>query len=244
MTAIRALLLDLDDTLLVNDPGGYTGAYMRLLFARLGSLCPPVRLMEAFQRGTAAMMRNDGRDGTNCEAFHREFLPRVGCTMEDLAPLVEAFYAEEYETLRQYTSVDPAARRLVALARVRGFQVAIATQPLFPRVAIAARLRWADVPDEEFHYDYVSSYEIQRACKPHRAFFDAILRHLGRRPQECLMVGDSAEADLPAARLGMRTFWVRRSPGSEAELAGVSASAWGTLEDLIAHLETGDIHAL
>ena len=40
------------------------------------------------------------------------------------------------------------ARRLQA----DGLQVAIATQPMFPRAAILARLRWADVPFDEFPY--------------------------------------------------------------------------------------------
>jgi len=240
--SIRALLLDLDDTLLVNDMQDFASGYYRALLGRLGTVCPPVRLMEAFQAGTSAMLRNDGRGLTNEEVFYREFLPRTGCSREEIVPLLEAFYQRDFDALEVYTASDPDARRLVKTARARGLQLAIATQPLFPRTAILARLRWADVPHEEFGYEYVSSAEVMTACKPHPVFFRTILEALERGPDECLMVGDSVESDLPAARLGIKTFWIDRDRGVAPE--AVAADAKGTLADLISLIETGAIHEL
>lgn len=239
LTDIRALLLDLDDTLLINDMSTFLSAYFKALAAKMAPLCPAVRLREALQQGTTAMMRNDGRGPTNEEAFFREFLSLIGRSRDDVMPLIDDFYANDFEALREYTRPDPDARRLVENARARGLQLAIATQPVFPRSAILARLRWAGVPHEEFNYDYISSYEGMRACKPHRAFFETILSALGRSPEECLMVGDSAEADMPAARLGLRTFLVTRDSAT-ADM--VSVDAQGSLGDLVHLMETGRLN--
>lgn len=251
---IRALLLDLDDTLLINDMVDFSSGYYRALLGKLSSLCPPVRLMEALQFGVEAMLRNDGRGPTNAEVFYREFLPRTGCAPEDLVELVDEFYRVDFDALRVHTDVDPDARRLVRLARERGYQLAVATQPLFPHVAILARLRWADVPHEEFEYEFVASYDSMRACKPHRAYFRAILQELGRQPRECVMVGDNVDTDLAgAARLGLRTYWVQRGtdPRGDASDGGRPGStrkappdAQGSLAGLIRLIETGEIDAI
>jgi len=213
---LRALLLDLDDTLLINDMEAFTRAYYPALVAKMSSHIPPALFTEALNAGIAAMWHNDG-------------------------PVFDEFYSLDFESLRVHTRPDPNARRLVTLARAHGYQIAIATQPVFPRSAVLARLRWANVPHREFAYDLVSSYEHMRACKPHPVFFASLLERLGRAPDECLMVGDSIDTDLPAGELGIRTFWVDRG---QRVGANVSADARGTLGDLASLLETGGIHAL
>lgn len=239
---IRALLFDLDDTLLINDMEAFGAAYFRALAGKLRPLCPPEVLQPALDEAVRAMFRNDGRGGTNAEVFARIFFPRVGRTPEELMPLINEFYTHDFEALRRYTAPDPAARELLSLAVERGYQLAVATQPVFPRPAILARLRWAGVGAEEFPYAYISSYEQMRACKPHPYYFQTIVTALGRTPEECLMVGDSVETDLPAGKYGLKTFWVRRDRQEAAE--DVICDAQGTLGDLKHLLETGGLDAL
>ena len=55
------------------------------------------------------------------------------------------------------------------------------------------------------------------AIKPTPAFFRAVLSGLGCRPEECLMIGDSASEDMAGAkRAGMHTCWYRRGKGNRA----------------------------
>jgi FMN phosphatase YigB (HAD superfamily) len=239
---IRAVLFDLDDTLLLNDSDRFLSHYYRALVRKVQDVVPVGRFADALGVATRAMERNDGGDGTNAEVFAREFFPRVGREPEELMPLFSDFYAREFEVLSALTAVDPAARELVAWAFDQGLQVAIATQPLFPRVAILSRLRWADVPYEEFPYHWVACYEVMRACKPYPHFFLEIVKGLGRRPEECLMVGDSPEADMPARDLGLRTYLVDRGPRPDAR--SVACDARGDLRHLLALLQTGGIDDL
>lgn len=63
---------------------------------------------------------------------------------------------------------------------------------------------------------------------------------IGCLPEEALMVGDSWEMDIvPAAEVGLHTFWL---PGGEKDRSfGALAypSACGTLEDLYALMQNG-----
>lgn len=236
------MLFDLDDTLLINDMDAFVRPYLNMLLAKVQHECSPELFLWALEVATRAMFDNDGRDVTNAEVFRAEFFPRVDRAPEELIPLFDEFYAQDFESLREYTDVDLDARVLVELSFNQGFQVAIATQPIFPMAAIHARLRWAGVGAEEFDYDFIASYETMTACKPHPSYFATILERLGRSAEECLMVGDSPEADMRAAHLGLKTFWVNRDhvprPG------GMRCDAEGDLGDLVTLVETGRIHEL
>jgi HAD superfamily hydrolase (TIGR01549 family) len=237
---IHALLLDLDDTLLLNDMELFAPHYFRALLAKVGPLCAPTAFSEAMNAGVRAMMANDGRV-SNAEAFAETFFPRLDCARETLLPVLDAFYAHEFEALRIHTQPDPQARPLVELAFRRGYRVAIATQPMFPRTAIQARLRWANVGAEAFPYAFITSYEVMGACKPHPHYFATLIERLGCAPEECLMVGDSVESDMPARTLGLHTFWVNRR--NQTPQPGL-ADAQGSLGDLIHLIESGGIDAL
>jgi FMN phosphatase YigB (HAD superfamily) len=233
---IKAVLLDLDDTLLINDMETFSPPYFRALLAKVQGVCRPGTFVEALNSGIRAMVANDGRGPTNAEVFDREFYPRVGCPRDDIEPLLNDFYRHDFEDLAYLTAPDPAARELVSLLRERGIKIAIATQPIFPLSAIHTRLRWANVSAEEFGFDLITSYEVMAACKPRRAFFESVLRQIGCRASESLMVGDSIEMDMPAGRMGLRTFWVDRNHSRPSEQ--VVCDAHGSLYDLITLLKT------
>ena len=238
---VRALLLDLDDTLLINDFEAFLADYFPLLVAKMEAVCPPAQFMGALDAGMRAMLANDGSGGTNAEVFAERFFALLECPPERVMPLLDAFYTDDFELLREHVAPDADARPLVELAFDRGYQVAIATQPVFPLSAIRARLRWAGVGAEVFPYDFVVSYETMSACKPHPYFFQSLLARLGRQPDECLMVGDSLETDMPARLLRLKTFWVNRGQSQPEE---VTWDAQGNLSDLIRLIETGEIDEL
>ena len=209
--AYRAVLFDLDGTLLDNNMYEFLPHYFKLLSARAARLAPPDEFMPALMGGSEAMMRNDGR-AANEEVFAAAFFPRLGRPVEEWQALFAAFYAEDFPKLRPYTRRKPAARLAVQTAFEQGYQVVIAPTPLFPATAVQQRLEWAGVAD--FAYDLVTSYENSRACKPNLLYFEHILAHLGRRAEECLVVGDE-NMDMVAAKLGCATFLV---PGPTTEL--------------------------
>jgi len=209
---IQALLLDLDNTLLKNDMERFVPAYLSALSEYMSELFSPDVFTRHLMRATNAMLSNTDTSHSNLEVFDAAFFPALGRTRAELGPLFDAFYATRFPQLRSLTRPNPAARPLLEWAFGQGFQITIATNPLFPRTAIEQRLEWAGVPVDEFPYHLITGYEDMHATKPHPAYFLEIAQRLGRRVEECLMVGDDWKMDIhPALAVGMQAYWIAAS---------------------------------
>jgi FMN phosphatase YigB (HAD superfamily) len=203
-TPIRAVLFDLDGTLLDSNMQTFLPSYFKALSACVAHLVAGERFVECLLQATQAMMDNDGRE-TNAEVFARAFYPKIGHPKESLEPVFERFYDQEYPKLGHLTRRIPGARRVVSSAFELGHKVVIATNPLFPAKAIDTRMQWAGI--EGLPYNLVTSYENSRACKPNLRYFTDILAYLGLAAESCLVVGNE-DLDMVAARLGCPTFLV------------------------------------
>ncbi len=223
---IRAILFDLDGTLLDNDIQSFLGPYFRLLTRKLSRLVPPEVLTRQVMASTQAMMRNADPGKTNQQVFMEDFFSRIGRTPDEMMPLFDEFYEKDFPTLKRYTRVRPEARPLVQECFQRGYDVVIATNPVFPLAAVQHRLHWAEVGD--FPYALVTAYENMHFCKPHLGYYLEIAEKIGRAPSECIMVGNDAQIDMVAGDAGMATFYVDYS--GDLSAWGVAADYHGTLE--------------
>lgn len=238
---LKAILLDLDDTLLVNPMDLFVKSYLQALGAFLADHVPPERLVMELLRATQVMAANDGSGPTNEEVFAAAFYPALGRERADLEPLFHRFYAEEFPKLKRLTSPAPEARTLVEWSFGKGLQVAIATNPLFPRTAIEQRLAWAGVGVDEFPYSLVTTYEDMHASKHSPAYYREILGRLGREPRECLMVGDNWEWDVaPTGAMGMHVWWVA-GDGAEPPSKALPLLGHGSLGDLWTRIRSGGL---
>ncbi len=238
---LKAILFDLDDTLLGNSMDTFIPAYFQALTRYVAEWVPPEQLISELLRCTRAMEANDGTGPTNEERFAAAFFPALGYDPDELRPVFDQFYVEEFPKLRGLTRTRPEARPLVEWAFERGLQVAIATNPLFPRSPIEQRLAWAGVPVTEFDYALVTCYENMHATKAHPAYYREILDRLGRRAGECLMVGDDWERDIvPCASVGIPGYWIAK-PGDVPPSDEVPLVGQGTLGDLWDWIRIGDL---
>lgn len=207
---LRAILFDLDGTLLGNDMDAFLKPYFASLAASFEGILPKDKLMAQVMASTMVMMRDLDPTRTNQEVFMADFLPKIGLAAEVAMPKFDAFYARRFKDLEKYTFRKPAARVAVAKAFDKGLKVAIATNPMFPIHAISERLRWAGVVD--FPYDLITSYEVMHFCKPQLQYYQEICDLLGARPEEAMMVGNDIHDDMVAGRLGLKTFLVDEEP--------------------------------
>ncbi len=229
---LSAVLFDLDGTLLDIDLDSFFEEYFSalgpVLAEALGNRVSAEEGLSAVMAGTQAMMRPHPGT-TNAAVFNARFHELTGADLDldEYAAPLERFYAEVFPGLRGRMGPMPGAREAVRTALGLGLRVAIATNPIFPRSAIEERMRWANVADLDVHF--VTSYENTHATKPLGAYFAETAEQLGVTPHRCLMVGDDRSLDMPAADIGMRTFYVGAPPTPSADWAG-------TLEDLAALL--------
>ena len=238
---LKAILFDLDDTLLGNAMETFIPAYFQALTRHVAHLIPAERLIGELMRATQTMDTNDGSGPTNEETFAAAFYPAVGYDQDELRPIFEQFYVEEFPKLQPLTQTLSEARPLVEWAFAHDLQVVIATNPLFPRLAIEQRLEWAGVPVSEFNYALVTVYEDMHATKSHLAYYREILARVGQQPDECLMVGDDWQRDIvPATRIGIPTYWIA-GPGEAPPTDDARPIGQGMLADLWRRIEADNL---
>jgi FMN phosphatase YigB (HAD superfamily) len=223
---MRGLLLDLDGTLLDLEVGEFLSRYFHALDEAVAPQFPGVELVSAVLASTRAMQRPHP-GSTNRDVFNKDFGTRTGIDLAQRWPVFESFYRDVFPTLGSPYGPIPGGREAIAAARALGWRVAVATQPIFPLLAVEHRLRWAGLADVAF--DAITTYETMEACKPQTAFFLQVCGMIGCAPQDCVMVGDDAEMDMAAGSAGLTTLFVGRGRAG--------ADYHGALTDVPALLE-------
>ncbi len=233
---IPTLLIDLDNTLLGNDMETFLPPYLQKLGAHVAGIIPPDQMIPELLNGTRKMMDNLDPTLSLEQVFAQHFYPALGVAEENLRPQIDDFYATIFPSLKATTTRYPESERFMKAVFEAGYEVVIATSPLFPRTAIEQRLEWAGVSVGHFDYTLITSYEDFHFSKPHLEYYAEILGRLGKSPPETAMIGNDPKNDLtPARALGMAVFHAHSS--SQDEYPG------GSLEDAIPWLKEVPKHS-
>ena len=115
-----------------------------------------------------------------------------------------------------------------------GFNVALATNPIFPSIATEYRMQWAGLDRNDF--ELYTTYENSCHCKPNPDYYRDVLSALAVKPEECLMVGNDVTEDMIAETLGMKVFLLTHSLINK-ENKDISVYPNGNFEDLIRFIE-------
>ena len=203
----KAILFDMDGTLVPMDMHGFTKGYFKMLFMKLARhKLNPETFAQDMWAGVAAMVKNDG-SRPNEDAFWSFFEQAVGKPKDDINADCLDFYGHEFDAAKQFTQENPLAKTAVDTARAKAEKVVLATNPLFPMVGQITRMNWVGLKREDF--DLVSCYEVDRYCKPNPEYYRAICEKIGVSPADCLMIGNDEEEDMYAAStLGMDGYLV------------------------------------
>ncbi len=203
---LKAVLFDLDGTLLPMDQDEFMKVYMKGLCGKLAPMgYGAEELANAIWHGVRAMYRNKGKY-TNESVFWHTFRKHCPDMPEDTAEYLNSYYENEFDEVSSVATPDPNAKKAVEYIKSRGLRVTLATNPLFPRIATQKRIGWAGF--EESDFEFFTSFEDSRFCKPNPDYFRSIYERMGLKPCECLLVGNDADEDMAARELGMRVFLI------------------------------------
>ena len=99
--------------------------------------------------------------------------------------------------------LEPYAMAVPTLIRLKEKRLKLAIVSDAPR--LKAWIRLVEMRIQDF-FDIVITFEDTKKLKPHKAPFEAALKQLKLKPEECLMVGDMPERDIKGAKsLGIKT---------------------------------------
>lgn len=201
---MKNILFDLDGTLLPMNQDKFVKAYFTLLAKKLIPLgYDPKTIAESVWKSTFSMVKNDGSK-TNEQVFWEDFSKTYGEKAINDNSVFEDFYKNEFECLKDVCGFNPLVAKTVKFLKENNYKLIAATNPLFPKVATFARLRWAGVSPDDF--ELVTTYEDSTFCKPNPKYYNEILQKLNLNPEECLMVGNDVGEDMVAKTLGINVF--------------------------------------
>lgn len=205
---IRCVLFDLDGTLVRFDYDDFLKEYFKAITISVAPRIKAVRFTEALIRSVEAMIENEDPSLSNRQVFFEDFVKRVNTPEDILLPMFEDFYANEFTKLKDVLAIEPhpKARAMMEVLFKEGYDVVIATNALFPAMAILERMRWGGVYG--FPYRLITCYETMHFCKPNLKYYEEILRITGYQPEDCLMVGNNMDEDIVAGALGIKTYLV------------------------------------
>jgi len=224
-------IFDLDGTLLpMPDQELFLKKYFDALTKKLTAYgIEPQRLVKTIWAGTMAMVGNDG-SMTNEERFWQVFCEYIGKDARSFEPVFDDFYRNEFLESKIATGCNPIAALCVDLLKQKGYNLVLATNPLFPRIATHTRIKWAGLKPEDF--DLITTYENSSYCKPNLKYYEEILAALGKKASQCIMVGNDVREDMCVASLGMDTFLLKDCL-INSENRDISGYKQGNFDDLL-----------
>lgn len=202
---MKAVLFDLDGTLLKMDQEEFVKTYFKYLAKHLAPKgYEPDKLLKVFWSGVNAMVTNTG-EVTNEEAFWKVFTEAYGKDSINDKEYIDEFYKNDFNLVEEVCGFYKEAKEMIDLVKAHGKLAVLATNPLFPHTATENRMRWAGLNAADFA-EY-TTYENCHYCKPNPKYYEELLQKLGLKPEECIMVGNDVEEDMiPAKKLGMQGF--------------------------------------
>ena len=233
---LKAVLFDLDGTLLPMDQATFMKDYFGRLMGRLAPLgYTPEVFLAAMKAGITAMTVNDG-SRTGEEAYWEAYSAVSHTDLARELPVLDAFYSTEFDEVAAVCGRNPKAAELVHSLKQRGIRVILATNPLFPRIATQKRIRWAGLQPEDF--EFYTTFEDIGYCKPNPDYYREVLRRGGLDASDCLMVGNDVAEDMMAgAKVGLRGFLLTDCLINTTN-ADVNDYPHGSFEELSAYIDT------
>jgi FMN phosphatase YigB (HAD superfamily) len=200
---MHTILFDLDGTILGMDDQLFVHHYFEGLGQAMSHLVDPQLTKKAVYRSFEVMI-NEIDHRTNEEKFLDSYYRLTGIDSVQLSELVMPYYQQHYEELKQYTWVVNEVVEAVRYLKAQGYQLILATNPVFPAVATHQRVKWTGLQSEDFLL--VTTYENQYACKPRVEFYQDLLDKFQLSADKCWMIGNDAQEDMVAAELGIKTI--------------------------------------
>lgn len=232
------VLFDLDGTLLPAEQKPFVKRYFGLLSRSITEKgFDADKAIETITKGLDAMTANDGT-ATNSALFEAVVKKAYKDAADSFISALLDFYATDFDKAKDVADAAKIKSNRVAerigVLRDRGIKTVLATNPVFPRIALDVRLSWIGLTDRDF--DHITDYENSHYCKPCVGYYREILSAIGKEPQSCIMIGNNVREDMAAAKLGIKCLLVTDFP-ENPDGSDISAYTHGGVDEMFGILE-------
>jgi len=198
---IKAVLFDLDGTLLPMDEDLFTNIYIGNMAKHfIGSELPYDKIPHGIMAGLKAMIKNTG-EVTNEEVFWQAFDSFTGKEHSSFVPAFNDYYDRVFIQAKQGCGFTPYAKEIIDLLKEKKIRCILATNPIFPYMATYQRIEWAGLSVSDF--ELITTYEDCHYSKPNPAYFLEILNKTGLASDEVIMIGNDTKEDFASTLVGI-----------------------------------------
>jgi FMN phosphatase YigB (HAD superfamily) len=210
---LKAVLFDLDNTLIFFDEKVFFERYMRALAPAFSDCWPFESFYRRMIESVQSLLHNDG-GASNAERFLESFSrgrPEGTCGMWDR---FVRFYDTEFDRFRELVHAPEGIRGVFEELKQENVRLVIASNPVWPLSVQKKRLEWAGLAG--FPFDLITSIENMSHCKPNLEYYREICGFLDTEPEFCLMVGNDPVNDMVVSKIGMKTFLLSDGQADDA----------------------------
>ena len=200
---LKAILFDLDNTLILFNESRFYEEYFRRIETRFADLMHADIFRKRLISATHALLQNNGKM-INAEYFMNAFSEQCANRRDKLWNRFLSFYETEYDEIKVNIRLPNDLHKTFHKIVRSGLKLVLASNPIFPLNVQMKRLAWAGL--DHFHFDLVTHIENMSFCKPRIEYYLEICRKINEPPQACLMVGNDPINDMIAAKAGLKTY--------------------------------------
>lgn len=201
---MKLVLFDLDKTLLDINFDEFLKSYFALLIPKLTKILKDKDPLKILQISVDYMIYEKNGE-LNVDKFYKKFVELSQVERDSLKNIFLDFYINDFPKLKVFGRPREGGRETVLKLIEMGYEVVIATNSIFPEIAIKQRIDWANLSD--INFPLITTMENMHYAKPNVEYYVEILEKLNGTPKDTIMIGDDLEMDiLPAKKLGIKTI--------------------------------------
>ncbi|MBO8427337.1 MAG: HAD family hydrolase [Firmicutes bacterium] len=203
---IKNVLFDLDGTLLPMKEKEFTKFYLTSLDEFVYKLGYDYKeFINNIIIGTELVVNNDGTK-LNKEVFWNHLVSVYGLDILKLDNILDKYYDNEFNNGKLYCPANPISKDVIKLCLDKKYNIVLATNPIFPKIATYNRIKWAKLNPSDFLF--ITTYDNSYYSKPNIKYYEYILNKFNFDPNETLMVGNDVNEDMCITKLNVSTFLV------------------------------------